>query len=135
MTAKAAPTNRFALRGWRIAFIGYATLLTIGTHWPNLQIDAPVIERPDLLLHVICFGLLAALLLAARFFDAELLSGRNLGWSFAVALAWSGLDELSQGLPYIHRYVVWSDFFANALGVSLVILAAYLWRWKRTSAW
>ncbi len=118
-------------RRWRLVFLAYAMLLTLATHWPNLQIDAPFIERPDLALHLICFGLLAGLLVAARLFDKAPLSRANLGWSLLVGLAWAGLDELSQGLPYINRYVVWSDFLANAAGVCLVVAACFAWRAKR----
>jgi hypothetical protein len=118
-------------RLWRLVFLAYAILLTLATHWPNLQIDAPLIERPDLVLHLVCFGLLGGLLVAARFFDEAPLSRSNLGWSLLVGLAWSGLDELSQGLPYINRHVMWSDFLANAAGVCLVVAVCLAWRAKR----
>lgn len=115
---------------WRHALLAYGVVLTTATHWPNLRIEGVVIERPDLLLHASAFGVLTALIIAGRFFG-EALSMRNVSLSVLVGLAWAGLDEVTQGLPFLNRYVAWSDFLANVVGVVLVGALSAGWCWKK----
>ncbi|MCK4873450.1 MAG: hypothetical protein KAS72_12050 [Phycisphaerales bacterium] len=113
------------LRHRRIAFAGYAVVLTVATHWPNLEISVGPIPRPDIVLHVACFGLLTVVMAFAELFRRQALALSHVMLCWLAATAWSGVDELSQGLPGINRWVMWSDFGANVLGVTLaaVVLA------------
>ncbi len=113
---------------WRWAFFVFAFALTTATHWPNLRIESGVIDRPDLLLHATSFAALTVLILLSRFFATEALAWRNLLAALALALAWAGLDEISQALPGLNRTVAWSDFLANCLGVALVGCVCCVWR-------
>lgn len=126
---------RLSLTKRRYALLVYALALTTATHWPNLTIRVGEIPRPDIFLHAFCFGLLTLLILVSRLFRRPVLSPGNIGLTWLLGAAWSGLDELSQGLPGINRWVVWSDFFANLLGVTLVAVGALVYlRLRRPTA-
>jgi hypothetical protein len=116
MSERALLLRRFA-RPWRIAFVLYALALTIGTHWPKLVL-APEVPASDKTIHVLAFAGLTYLLARTRWLGAYL-------GAAALALAWSILDELSQGIPLLNRHVAWEDATANLLGV--LIVTAWLW--------
>jgi len=99
----------------RAAFVVYALVLVTLTHWPNLKVDAGI-PRTDLWAHATAYGLWTLLLLAAGWLGPRL-SWKNLALGTPVALAWAGLDELSQGIPGLGRFVTWADYGANAVGV------------------
>jgi Na+/H+ antiporter NhaD/arsenite permease-like protein len=99
----------------RWAFGVFAVALAIGTHWPALQIEASV-SRPDLLIHVAAFGTWAMLLIMAAFFGPRF-STRNVLISAGVAIAYAGVDELTQGIPSLSRTVSMQDFLANVIGI------------------
>ncbi|MGP1310417.1 MAG: hypothetical protein ACTS27_09495, partial [Phycisphaerales bacterium] len=61
----------------RAGFVVYALTLVTLTHWPRLELPVDVIERPDLVAHLLAFGLLNALLIACGFFGPRL-SRRNI---------------------------------------------------------
>ena len=75
-------------------------------------------------MHVLAFATWTGLLIAAEPFG-RLLSRRNIGCS---ALAASGYfpvcDELSQGIPPIHRTIDPTDILANGTGVGLAAVVA-----------
>lgn len=105
------------LRPWRLALLIYAVLLTTATHWPRLQLT-PEIPASDKTIHLIVFGTLAILLWRSAWLGPR--------WMVAlVALAWAGLDEVSQGIPFLHRTVSWYDWIANACGITCAM--AVIW--------
>jgi hypothetical protein len=98
-------------------FVVYAFLMTVGTHWPGFRLR-PEVPVTDTALHLVAFGGLTWLLWRTRWIRRRLVV-------VLVALAWSGLDELSQALPILDRTPTWQDHVANALGV----LVAGTWLW------
>lgn len=105
-------TNR---RWWRGAFILYAIALTVATHWPRLTIG-PEIPATDKEIHTAAFALATFLLWMTRW-------QRRMWMVMLIALAWAGLDELTQAIPIIQRTCSWLDFLADAIGVALATLA------------
>ncbi|MBL0926747.1 MAG: hypothetical protein IBJ11_03725 [Phycisphaerales bacterium] len=108
---------------WRRVFWLYAAALFTVTHWPALRVPIGDLPRPDLLQHLLAFGLWTFLLLRCGFFgprDAD----RALAIGTAVAAAYAALDECSQGIPALQRLVAWDDLAANLLGVALGSSAA-----------
>ena len=125
----------------RIAFWCYVVLLFTATHWPNLRIESAYMERPDILIHLTCFGTWAALLILSGYMakgarDPMAESRGVRGWvgivtqprvvalAWLVALLYAAFDELSQGIPGLGRTVAWDDYGANATGITLACLAA-----------
>lgn len=109
----------------RAAFVVFALVLVTLTHWPNLELDIEVIERPDLVAHFGAFGLWTALLIGASFFG-PMLSTRNIATAGAVACVYAPLDELTQGIPGVNRHVSALDLLANLSGVVAAVLCAML---------
>jgi len=116
MSEPAVLLHRFA-RPWRTAFVLYAMGLTIATHWPRLAL-APEVPASDKTLHMLAFGALTYLLWRARWLGGLLVI-------VLIAMGWSVLDEISQGIAYLNRHVTWLDGMANVLGV--IIITAWLW--------
>lgn len=109
-------------RFFRTCFVLFALLLTTLTHWPNLTIETGI-PRTDLWAHFAAFFVLTILLLSTGWF-APRDSWKNMAVGVPVAIAWAGLDELTQGLPGLNRYVTLDDFAANVIGVQI---AAVCW--------
>lgn len=118
-----------ALRMTRVIFAGYAALLFVGTHWPNLQIRGPV-ERSDLWVHLGAFGMWTLLAAACGFFG-PVFSSRNLFLTWLTALGYACIDEGLQAIPALGRTCAWDDLAFNALGISLAI--AGMWGVGRLS--
>lgn len=112
---RAATSAHSRISRWRAAFIVYLLALTTGTHWPRLQIQAPVPDT-DKFIHFLAFGGLTYLLWRTRWIA-------NLPLLGLIAIAWTGLDEWSQGIPALGRTSSWLDFFAGAIGA----IAAVIW--------
>lgn len=111
-------------------FVVYALILVTLTHWPNLEIHGPI-ERPDLVIHLGAFGLWALLFSACGWFGPAT-SWRNVRWTWPIGLAYAALDEITQGLPGVHRHVALDDWCANATGITLACIAMLtLGRWLR----
>ncbi len=120
---------------FRVAlFLLYAGALFTLTHWPRLTLDVPGVERPDLFVHMTAYGLWTALLLISGLFGSAQTRAGVIGAGL-FALLWSGLDELSQALPFVHRQASWDDALANWSGVALAlsIAVALLFRSKGRS--
>ena len=103
-------------------FVAYALLLTTATHWPRLELP-PFSPIGDKTTHFLAFALLTALLWRTRWIRHRIALT-------VVALAWSVLDELAQGVPGVNRYVTAPDLIANALGV--VSMGLWLWALRRS---
>ena len=101
----------------RCTFVAYLVALTIGTHWPKLQIEGPV-ERPDLWIHFAAYGGLCVLCAASAWFGPAL-SRRNIFVTAAITGVWSVVDEVTQGIPILHRHVSLQDALANLGGVAM----------------
>ncbi len=113
--------RRQASRPWRIVFILYAIALTIGTHWPRLDLSVGDVRAPDKIIHQFAFAGLAFLLWRTRWL-------RGLDLWFAVALIWIMLDEFTQAIPILGRTFSWFDILAGWCGA--VIVAAWLWAYR-----
>lgn len=101
----------------KAAFVFWALLLFTLTHWPNLKVDAGI-PRTDLWAHAIGYGVWTFLFIASAFI-APRGSWKSVGLCMPIALAYAGLDEYSQGIPGLGRYVTLEDFAANAIGVGI----------------
>jgi hypothetical protein len=108
---------------FRVAFAIFVPTLYIATHWPKLEL--PGEGRPDLVVHVVAFGLWTTLIIGCGFFGPAL-SGRNIAASLAVATAYAAFDEATQAIPWIRRHAAVDDFAANLLGVLLACAGAVL---------
>jgi hypothetical protein len=101
---------------WRVVFVVYAIALTLGTHWPELRITAG--PASDKVIHLLAFAGFTILLWCTRWLPAT--------WMVAVvAAAFAALDELTQGLAVLNRWVSWEDLAVNELGVGVAL--AWIW--------
>ena len=100
-------------------FGGYAGMIFSLTHWPRLAVPIPI-ARPDLYLHTAVFALWTLLLAFCRP-AGPLVSGRNLRWVAGIASVYAVFDELSQGIPGLHRSVGADDLAVNFLGIGLAL--------------
>ncbi|MHC4764993.1 MAG: hypothetical protein ACYTF2_07790 [Planctomycetota bacterium] len=101
-----------------MALVVYALVLTVGTHWPALALGSEEQPAPDKLLHMLAFGGLAVLLWRSRWV-------RPLWLVVLLAVVWAAVDELTQGIPVLRRWVSWQDMVAGQMGVILV--GAWWW--------
>jgi VanZ family protein len=99
----------------RIAFIVIALTLATLTHWPNLVINAGI-PRTDLWAHAIAYSTWTFAFIATGWV-APRGSWKSIGLGMPIALLYAGIDELTQGIPGLGRYVTWEDFAANSVGV------------------
>ncbi|MFO0827369.1 MAG: VanZ family protein [Phycisphaerales bacterium] len=103
---------------WRRVALGiYAGGLTVGTHWPRLELGDPR-HPPDKMLHFLCFGGLAVLLHQARFFRLNLVL-------IVVAIVWIVFDETTQAIPGLGRSFSVEDIAASAMGA--IVATAICW--------
>lgn len=117
-----------AAHRWRVVFFVYASLLFVGTHWPNLKVETPLIERPDLLAHLVVFALWSVLCWLSGLCGPALQSSTALR-AGVLSLIYAAIDEGLQALPFVQRNASWDDLAADCLGVaSGVILALILIR-------
>lgn len=107
----------------------YAVILFTATHWPQLALPLGPIPRPDLLQHLVAFGLWSALFTACGIFG-RWNSRRNIALSLAVGIVYACIDEGLQAIPAVRRIFGWEDMAFNILGilvgVPLLLLAAKL---------
>lgn len=109
----------------RIGFWVYAILLFTATHWPALELNVPMVERPDLIIHFGCFGgWFIAFWLAA--WVGPPLRPRSIALGIPAAVLYAGFDEGLQAIPLVRRHCAWDDFFANCGGVLLAASVAII---------
>ncbi|MEM7229432.1 MAG: VanZ family protein [Planctomycetota bacterium] len=106
-------------RPWRIVFVIAALIVTTTTHWPQLTL--PPTGPSDKTTHLVAFGTLTFLFWRTGWIRARWLV-------VLIMLAWSALDEVTQGIPALGRHVSSLDLLANVLGV--LIVGAWLWALK-----
>lgn len=107
-------------------FGGYAGFLFMMTHWPALQLPGP--GRPDLVAHLLIFGMWNALLIACGRFGPRL-SITNIAICTMIACVYAGFDESLQLVPFINRVAALDDFGANIAGIQTVgVIAVILGR-------
>ncbi|MHC4948126.1 MAG: hypothetical protein ACYTG1_07675 [Planctomycetota bacterium] len=94
----------------------YAVALTTATHWALVL--APVVPTTDKTIHLASFAGLTVLLWQTRWL-------RRRTAVLLVTVAWAVLDETSQGIPALRRWVTREDGAANVLGA--VLAATWLW--------
>ncbi|MDZ4753259.1 MAG: VanZ family protein [Phycisphaerae bacterium] len=112
MSDQSARVVRASVRartGWRVLLGVYAAIVSVGTHWPRLQLGDPR-HPPDKLLHFVAFGGLAFLLWQARYFKRV----RSL---FVFGVLWTATDEVTQAIPGLGRSFSVDDILAGSLGV------------------
>lgn len=115
----------------RVGFVLYIPTLLLATHWPNLQIDAPV-QRPDLYIHLACFGLWAFLLALSGWAGAPR-RWPTLARAWLISAAFASFDEGSQAIEFFHRTCAWDDWGFNLAGVTIGCAAAFVW-WRLVTA-
>ncbi|MCA9291876.1 MAG: hypothetical protein KDA25_12160 [Phycisphaerales bacterium] len=108
MTAVADFRDRLA-RPWRVAFVVYALAMTTGTHWPRLQLGTEDSPAPDKMIHYLAFAGLTVLLWGTRWV--------GLRSAVLIVMVWAAIDEVSQGIPALHRDISWADVTASELGI------------------
>ncbi len=103
----------------RSAFIVYALVLVTLTHWPSLAIAKPFEIRLDLFIHMGVFAGWTMLLIASAWLG-PLGSITTVVRSTITALIYALVDELTQGIPILHRTVDPMDYIANATGIVII---------------
>ena len=107
----------------RVVLALYWISLCCLTHWPGLGtgIGHPFqVLQWDKIAHLVLFGLLMVLLIAARPLGRRLSSRATLAGALVIALVYSVLDEYTQG--WTGRLVSMSDVAASFAGVLIVYL-------------
>ena len=116
------PIGTRLVRWLLIADVAVVLLLTL---WPNLEVPIPI-NRPDLIAHLAVFGSLSFVATLAGLFGPPF-SMRNLILTSMAVVAFSGVDESLQAIPFIRRTSALDDFAANVLGVLLGSLLVWCW--------
>ncbi|MEM0914984.1 MAG: VanZ family protein [Planctomycetota bacterium] len=108
---------------WRALAVVYAAGLSVGTHWPRLDLgpnDLGYGLQLDKLLHAGAFGGLAVLAWWARPAGRRRGDAVN-GWVVLIGVtAWAGLDEWTQ--QWFDRQIGWDDVLASWCGVWSAVL-------------
>ena len=107
----------------RIVFFAYAVMIASLTHWPGLQVPKAGLQRSDMIVHIGVFGAWALLMIRCSWFG-PMLSARNIALAAMCAVAYAGVDEVTQAIPALNRYAAWDDFAANTIGISVGVATA-----------
>jgi hypothetical protein len=113
------------LRARRIAFSCYAAALFIGTHFPNLKIRVPHVERPDLIIHLSVFAVWFTLLLGTGWIGPWR-RFRSIALCALISAVYACFDEFSQSLPGLNRTSAMDDLYANLAGIGLGTIVALI---------
>lgn len=106
------------------AFILYALALVTLTHYPQLQLPPGPVPRPDLVAHLGAFGLLAALLMGSTLVGQPHRL-RAPTRTLLITLPYAVIDEATQAIPGLNRFVSPDDLYANWAGLILGTTAAF----------
>jgi len=107
----AASPVAIAARNLRIVFLAALAGAFVVTHIPRLAVGTP--DSPiDKLVHASGYGVLAALLLLARWW-------RPVWPALAAFAAWAALDEVTQAIPGLGRSADLEDWFADLAGMAI----------------
>lgn len=113
----------------------FAIVLFTATHWPQLKLPLGPVPRPDLLQHLVAFGLWAFLFVRCGWFGPWQ-GWRNIALGFLIAAVYAAVDEGLQAIPLINRVFGWDDLAFNTFGVWLGIIAALgVRQWNLNRAW
>lgn len=110
------PQRRGLFPHVKVVFGLYAAILFLATHWPQLALPLGPIPRPDLLEHLVAFGIWSALFTACGIFG-RWNSGRNIILSLLGGIVYACIDEGLQAIPEIRRVFAWEDMAFNTLGI------------------
>jgi len=103
----------------QFGFVFYAIILVTLTHWPSLAVAKPFGIRLDLFIHMGVFGGWNLLLISTGWFG--LVGSRtNIIRATTAALIYATIDELTQGIPIVHRTVDPMDLLANSTGIIII---------------
>jgi len=101
---------------WCSAFLIWLTLLTLATHLPQGEVsDHPVVESPDKLMHMICFGMLAFLFMCSGW-----IKNKWLAW--AIVSTWAWVDEATQSAMNIGRPFSTQDLLSSETGIACAMI-------------
>ena len=107
----AASPVAIAARNLRIVFLAALACAFVVTHIPRLAVGTP--DSPiDKLVHASGYGVLAALLLLARWW-------RPVWPALAALAAWAALDEVTQAIPGLGRSADVEDWLADVTGMAI----------------
>jgi len=107
----AASPVAIAARNLRIVFLAALAGAFVVTHIPRLAVGTP--DSPiDKLVHASGYGVLAALLLLARWW-------RPVWPALAALAAWAALDEVTQAIPGLGRSADVEDWLADVAGMAI----------------
>ncbi|MBX3363830.1 MAG: VanZ family protein [Phycisphaeraceae bacterium] len=104
------------------AFVVYACLLAMLTHWPGMVVEGPV-PRSDLLAHIGAFAVWGALLSLSGL-PGRVGTRRNLLMTLGIGTAYAALDEWSQ--QFFGRVSALDDFFADVVGIVCGAMTAHV---------
>lgn len=110
----------------RVAFFAYAAALFVATHWPRLELNVRGVERPDLLAHLLVFGVWFLLLFFSGLPGSTGLY-RSVGRAWLIAAGYAAADEALQLPEFVRRHAAWDDLAANLAGVSIGAMLACGW--------
>lgn len=107
----AASPVAIAARNLRFVFLAALACAFVVTHIPRLAVGTP--DSPvDKLIHASGYGVLAALLLLARWW-------RPVWPALAALAAWAALDEVTQAIPGLGRSADVEDWLADITGMTI----------------
>jgi hypothetical protein len=101
-----------------VAFVLYAIVLTVLSHWPALAIGEETQPSPDKMLHMLAFGGLVVLLWRTGWVKKPWIA-------VTIVVVWAAVDEVTQALPILRRFFSAHDMIAGQLGA--VLVGAWWW--------
>lgn len=103
-----------------VATLAFTALLVVATHYPRPEELLGPNPPSDKTLHLVAYGMLAALA-TATWLTSRRLAGRSLG-GLAIALAvFGGIDEVTQ--PFFRRSAEPLDWIYDCVGIVIGIAA------------
>ena len=107
------------------AFLLYTLTLVTLTHDPQVTLPDLGVQRPDLVLHLAAYGLFGALLTASAILGPARHT-RTAVRALLIAIPFAVIDEATQAIPGLNRFVSLDDLLANWLGITIAIPATTL---------